>query len=116
VAAIRGYHAVHNEDAERAGEMNILRFGTYAGTQAIQYGIFTLISLLIVRGEHVRAGTDLYRFRRGRVMTVAMAICFAVSIPLYLVIGQLAFVLWAVVPIGTSLILRRLHPGTAARA
>jgi hypothetical protein len=116
VAAIRGYHAVHNEDAERAGEMNILRLGTYAGTQAIQYGIFTLISLLIVRGEHVRAGTDLYRFRRGRVMTVAMAICFAVSIPLYLVIGQLAFVLWAVVPIGTSLILRRLRPATAARA
>jgi len=54
--------------------------------------------------------------RRGRVMTVAMAICFAVSIPLYLVIGQLAFVLWAVVPIGTSLILRRLRPATAARA
>ena len=49
-------------------------------------------------------------------MTIAMAVCFAVSIPLYLVIGQLAFVLWAVVPIGTSLILRRLHPGTAARA
>ena len=48
--------------------------------------------------------------------TIAMAVCFAVSIPLYLVIGQLAFVLWAVVPIGTSLILRRLHPGTAARA
>ena len=49
-------------------------------------------------------------------MTIAMAVCFAVSIPLYLVIGQLAFVLWAVVPIGTSLILRRLRPGTAARA
>ena len=99
-----------------AGEMNILRFGTYAGTQAIQYGIFTLIGLLIVRGQHVRAGTDLYRFHRGRIMTIAMAVCFAVSIPLYLVIGQLAFVLWAVVPIGTSLILRRLRPGTAARA
>ena len=99
-----------------AGQMNILRFGTYAGTQAIQYGIFTLIGLLIVSGLHVRAGTDLDRFRRGRVMTIAMAVCFAVSIPLYLVIGQRAFVLWAVVPIGTSLILRRLHPGTAARA
>lgn len=49
-------------------------------------------------------------------MTIAMAVCFAVSIPLYLVISQVAFVLWAVVPIGTSLILRRLHPGTAARA
>ena len=52
----------------------------------------------------------------GAIPTIAMAVCFAVSIPLYLVIGQLAFVLWAVVPIGTSLILRRLHPGTAARA
>jgi len=72
--------------------------------------------LLIVRGQHVRAGTDLYRFHRGRIMTIAMAVCFAVSIPLYLVIGQLAFVLWAVVPIGTSLISRRLRPGTAARA
>ena len=76
-----------------AGEMNILRFGTYAGTQAIQYGIFTLIGLLIVSGQHIRAGTDLYRLRRGRVMTIAMAICFSVSIPLYLVIGQGAFVL-----------------------
>jgi hypothetical protein len=56
--------------------------------------------------QHIRAGIDLYRLRRGRVMTIAMAICFAVSIPLYLVIGQGAFVLWAVVPIGTSLILR----------
>jgi hypothetical protein len=62
------------------------------------------------------AGTDFYRLRRGRIMTIAMAVCFAISIPLYLVIGQLAFVLWAVVPIGTSLIMRRLYPGTAARA
>ena len=32
-----------------------------------------------------------------------MAVCFAVSIPLYLVIGQLAFVLWAVVLVVSSL-------------
>jgi hypothetical protein len=115
VAAVRRDHPVHDEDAERWSR-EYLRFGTYAGTQAIQCGIFTLISLLIVRGQHVRAGTDFYRLRRGRIMTIAMAVCFAISIPLYLVIGQLAFVLWAVVPIGTSLIMRRLYPGTAARA
>ena len=96
--------------------MNILRFGTYAGTQAIQYGIFTLINLLIVSSQHIRAGTDLYRFRRGRSHDHRNGVCFAVSIPLYLLIGQGAFVLWAVVPIGTSLILRRLRPRTAARA
>lgn len=98
-----------------AGRMNLLRFGFYAGTQAIQYGIFTLISLLIVSGQHVRAGTDLERFRRGRIMTIAVGTGFAISIPLYLLIGQRAFVIWAVVPILSSLLLKRIRPVTAAR-
>jgi uncharacterized membrane protein len=91
-----------------AGSINLLRFAGYAGTQAIQFGIFTLISLLIVRGQHVRAGTDLERFRRGRVMTIAMAAAFAISIPLYPLFGQGAFVIWAAVPFLTSLVLRRV--------
>jgi uncharacterized membrane protein YgaE (UPF0421/DUF939 family) len=75
-----------------------------------------LINLLIVSGQHVRSGTDLERFRRGRFMTIATACGFAISIPLYLVIGQGAFVLWAVVPFLTGLILRRALPAKGVRA
>jgi uncharacterized membrane protein YgaE (UPF0421/DUF939 family) len=47
----------------------------------------------------VPATVDVQRLRGALRQSVALAIGFAVSIPIYLIIGQLAFALWAVAPI-----------------
>jgi uncharacterized membrane protein len=81
--------------------LNILRFGLYAVTQALQFTIFAVIIVLILRTQHVLAGTDVQRLVNGLWQTVALAIGFAVSIPLYLLIGQWAFAVWAAAsPVG----------------
>jgi len=96
------------------GHQNILRFGLYAFTQAMQFAIFAVIVVLIIRTQHVPAAADLQRLQSALWQTVAMAIGFAVSIPLYLLIGQRAFAVWALAPLVINLILRprlrRRHP------
>ena len=84
------------------GHQNILRFGLYAGTQAIQFTIFAVIIMLILRDQYVPAATDRQRLDDALWLTVAMAIGFAISIPLYLLIGQWAFVIWAAVAVLTN--------------
>jgi hypothetical protein len=82
-------------------------------TQAMQFAIFTVIIVLILRRQHVPAGTDVERLQGARWQTVAIAIGFAASIPLYLLIGQRAFAVWAIAPIlsnFTQAALRRRHP------
>jgi uncharacterized membrane protein len=86
------------------GQQNLLRFGFYAATQAIQFAIFAVIIVLILRGQHIPAGSDLQRLQGGLWQTIAMAIGFGISIPLYLLIGQAAFAVWAAVPITANLI------------
>ena len=86
------------------GQQNMLRFGFYAATQAIQFAIFAVIIVLILRGQHIPAGSDLQRLQGGLWQSIAMAIGFAISIPLYLVIGQAAFAVWAAVPITANLV------------
>jgi uncharacterized membrane protein len=81
------------------GHQNVLRFGLYAGTQAMQFTIFAVITVLILRSQPVPATVDVQRLRGALRQSVALAIGFAVSIPIYLIIGQLAFALWAVAPI-----------------
>jgi TMEM175 potassium channel family protein len=87
--------------------MNILRFGLYAVTQALQFTIFTMIIVLILRTQHVPAGVDTQRLAGGLWQTVAMAIGFAVSIPLYLLIGQWAFAVWGAAPVVANLAQRQ---------
>ncbi|HEU4909548.1 MAG TPA: TMEM175 family protein [Propionibacteriaceae bacterium] len=86
------------------GQQNLLRFGVYAATQAIQFTIFAVIIVLILRGQPIPTGPDLQRLQGGLWQTIAMAIGFAISIPLYLGIGQPAFAVWAAVPILANLI------------
>jgi uncharacterized membrane protein len=94
------------------GQQNLLRFGFYAATQAIQFAIFAVIIVLILRGQPIPADSDLQRLQGGLWQSTAMAFGFAISIPLYLVIGQAAFAVWAAVPISANLlkpILRSRH-------
>jgi uncharacterized membrane protein len=55
---------------------NMLRFSLYAGTQAMQFAIFTVIIVLILRRQHVPAGTYVERLQGARWQTVAIAIGF----------------------------------------
>jgi uncharacterized membrane protein len=86
------------------GQQNLLRFGFYAATEAIQFAIFAVIIVLILRGQPIPAHLDMQRLRGGLWQSIAMALGFAISIPLYLVIGQVAFAVWAAVPITANLI------------
>jgi hypothetical protein len=88
------------------GQQNLLRFGLYAVTQTLQFAIFAVIVVLIIRTQHLPAAADLQRLHSALWQTVAMAIGFAVSIPLYLLIGQRAFAVWALAPLVINLILR----------
>ena len=54
-----------------------------------------MIIVLILRGQHVPTHADVQRLDGAMWQTVALAIGFAVSIPLYLFIGQWAFAVWA---------------------
>ena len=108
----------HDRSPPLAGQFrsdNLLRFGLYAVTQAMQFAIFAVIVVLIIRTQHLPAAADLHRLQSALWQTVAMAIGFAVSIPLYLLIGQRAFALWALAPLVINLILRprlrRRHTG-----
>ena len=86
------------------GDMNLLRFGVYAATQALQFTIFAVIVVLIIRSQHVPTGAALQRLQDGLRQAVVAAIGFAVSIPLYLLIQQWAFYLWALVPTAARII------------
>jgi uncharacterized membrane protein len=98
------------------GHQNLLRFGLYAVTQAMQFAVFAVIVVVIIRTQYVPAVADLQRLQSGLWQTVAMAIGFAVSIPLYLLIGQRAFAVWAVAPLVSNLILQPWLRRRRARA
>ena len=86
-----------------AGQPNMLRFGLYAATQAMQFAVFAVITVVILRGQHVPAGMDTERLRGVRLECGVLAIGFALSIPLYLLIGQWAFAVWAAASIVSNL-------------
>jgi hypothetical protein len=96
------------------GHMNLLRFGTYAATQALQFAIFAVIVVLIIRGHHVPPGVGLQDLQEGLRQTLALALGFAVSIPLYVLIHQWAFVVWALASMVSNLIRRLWHRRTSA--
>ncbi len=85
------------------GDVNILTFGLYAATQTCQFAVSSLIVLMVLRGRHVRDGTDLRQLRVNLLHTVPVGCAFGLSIPLYLVVHQAAFALWFLVPMGTGI-------------
>ena len=55
-------------------------------------------------GQPIPADPDVQHLHGGLWQSTAMAFGFAISIPLYFVIGQVAFAVWAAVPITANLI------------
>jgi hypothetical protein len=75
-----------------------------------------LSSEVVMQLEAAETNSDVELLQGGLWQTVAMAIGFAISIPLYLVIEQAAFVVWAAAAILSNLIqpqLRRRHHAKA---
>jgi uncharacterized membrane protein len=96
--------------------MNVLRFGLYAATQALQFTIFAVIIVLILRTQHVPASSDAQHMENSLWQTMALAVGFAVSIPLYLLIGQWAFAVWAAASLIGNLIRSQWHRHRKTRA
>ena len=89
------------------GHDDALRFGTYAATEALQFGIFAVLILVILRQKLLHPGVDPARVRRKLWNVLPLSGAFAVSIPFHLLIGSKAFWIWALVPIVTGSIERR---------
>ena len=90
-----------------SGPINLLRFGTYAGVETIQYALFIVMVVMIMRSDFVKPGTDLQHFRNTIRNIVPVAIGFGVSIPVFWLFASLpelgidqnfAFVIWGVLP------------------
>ncbi len=86
------------------GELNIVRFGTYAAVEAIQSTLFVVMVLVIMRSDFVKPGTDLEHFRNTIRRTVPVAFGFAVSIPVYPLVSAIgldphwSFAVWGILP------------------
>ncbi|MFC7620649.1 TMEM175 family protein [Microlunatus sp. GCM10028923] len=97
------------------GENNPLRFAVYAGAQALQFTVFALLVLQLIKHKLMLTSHDPAQLRSTLRRVVPMAAAFAVSIPVYALAGRWAFVLWALVPIVTGRIddlhLRRIRRG-----
>jgi uncharacterized membrane protein len=85
-------------------------------SRAMQFAIFAVIIVLILRTQHVPAGSDAQHMEDGLWQTIALAVGFAVSIPLYLLIGQWAFAVWAVASLIGNLIRSQWHRHRRSRA
>jgi hypothetical protein len=75
----------------------------------MQFTIFAVIIALILRTQHVPAGSDARNLENGLWQTMALAVGFAVSIPLYLLIGEWAFAVWAAASLMGNLIRSHWH-------
>ena len=89
------------------GHGNALRFGTYAATEALQFGLFAVMIVVILRQRLLHPGVDPARLKATLWHVIPLSGAFAISIPVYVVIGGKAFWLWALVPIVTGIISRR---------
>lgn len=86
------------------GDINIMRFATYAAVETIQYGLFIVMVIVIMRSDFVKAGTDLEHFRDTIRRIVPVALGFGLSIPIFPLLHAFgldehwAFVAWGVLP------------------
>lgn len=81
------------------GEGNLLRFGIYASTEALQFGLFAVMAAVIIRQRLARPEIPVLRLRQTIHRVVPFAIAFAIAIPLYPWLGNRAYWIWAVVPL-----------------
>ncbi len=62
------------------------------------------MAVLLTRGGHLTSSTDPRRLRTTLWYSLPIGAAFALSIPLYALVGPWAFFLWGVVPLPTSVV------------
>jgi uncharacterized membrane protein len=88
-------------------ELDVLRFGLYAGAQALQACTFGVMIAVLARKGWFASGTPESLTRRGWVRSVVAAAGFVLSMPLYLLIGSWAFAVWVLVPVISDRVMLR---------
>ena len=91
------------------GRINIVRFGAYALAQTLQFTFFALMVAVIRREGLLRDPADRPQLNTPGRRSVVFAVTFAVSIPLYALVGGAAFTAWAALPLLSSLVVRYLE-------
>lgn len=79
-------------------ELNVLRFSSYAAAQTLQMSIMALMIYLLGRKGWFEQSTPPSLTARGYLRSLYTALGFALSIPIYLLVGSWAFAVWAIVP------------------
>jgi uncharacterized membrane protein len=93
------------------GDSNVLRFGMYAVAQALMMFAFAAMVAIVARRHWFAAEAPADLTDHGYLRSLLTAVAFLVSVPAYLLIGQWAFVIWAVVPVlGPRLLTNRRRP------
>ncbi|MFF7334004.1 TMEM175 family protein [Streptomyces sp. NPDC090306] len=79
-----------------------LRFGFYALLQSLTSLVFVLVVLHTRRaGLHV-PGTPRSAFTTRLVHSASVVLCFAVSVPVSIAVGEWAYFCWAAIPFGSA--------------
>jgi uncharacterized membrane protein len=81
------------------GESNVVRFGMYAVAQALMMFAVAAMIAIVARRRWFAEEAPAYLNRRGYLRSLLGACAFLISVPAYLVIGQWAFAIWAIVPL-----------------
>jgi uncharacterized membrane protein len=81
------------------GDSNVLRFGMYAAAQALMMFAFATMIAIVARRHWFAADAPADLTGHGYVRSLLTAVAFLMSVPAYLLIGQWAFVIWAIVPV-----------------
>jgi uncharacterized membrane protein len=90
------------------GDQTFLRFAMYATAQALQMLTMGAMVGVMARRGWFAPETPASLTRHGWVRSIAGASAFLISLPVYLLIGQWAFAVWALLPLLTGPILHRM--------
>jgi uncharacterized membrane protein len=84
-----------------------ISFGLYAGTQALLCVVLALLAWALDRPGLLRPGAPAGATRRIRIVSLLWASAFAVSVPVFALVAEWAFLCWWLVPaIGVRLLRR----------
>jgi uncharacterized membrane protein len=89
------------------GESNVLRFGVYSVAQALMMLTMATMIAVVARNHWFVEDAPAYLNTRGSLRSLLSAVGFLLAIPVYLVVGQWAFAVYAIVPLAGSRLLRR---------
>jgi uncharacterized membrane protein len=82
-------------------------FGLYAGSQAVLCVVFALMAWTLDRNPLLRADPTDGAARRGAAVSLLWVAAFAISIPVFALVHEWAFLCWWLIPVvGARLFLR----------